>query len=114
VKLGQKGEGFAAKFLKKKGYKIIEQNFKTRIGEIDIIADDRGTLVFVEVKTRENLHYGQPFEAVHYFKKRKIAHVAMLYLKKLKEVPPCRFDVVSVYYENGRPECELIRDAFEV
>jgi putative endonuclease len=114
VKLGQKGEGLAAKFLKKKGYNIIEQNFKTRIGEIDIIADDRGTLVFVEVKTRENLHYGQPFEAVHYFKKRKIAHVAMLYLKKLKEVPPCRFDVVSVYYENGRPECELIRDAFEV
>ena len=114
MSLGQKGEGFAETFLRKKGYKVIEKNFKSRIGEIDIIAEDRGTLVFVEVKTRENLLYGQPFEAVNSRKKRKIANVAMLYLKKLKEIPPCRFDVVSVYYENGRPECELIQDAFEM
>lgn len=114
MKLGERGEGLAVRFLKKKGYKIITQNYRTRIGEIDIIAMDEGTLVFVEVKTRESIAYGKPFEAVDYVKKRKIANVALLYLKKLKEIPPCRFDVVSIYYERGAPDCELIRDAFEV
>lgn len=114
MNLGDKGEGLAASYLRKNGYKIIKQNFKTRIGEIDIIAMEEDTLVFVEVKTRESIAYGKPFEAVNYFKKRKIANVAMLYLKKLNEIPPCRFDVVSIYYDRGKPECELIRDAFEV
>ena len=114
MKLGEKGEGLAVTYLRKKGYKIITRNYKTRIGEIDIIAMEEDTLVFVEVKTRESIAYGKPFEAVDYFKKRKIANVAMLYLKQLKEVPPCRFDVVSIYYEEGNPECALIRDAFEV
>lgn len=114
MKLGEMGEGLAVTFLKKKGYKLITQNFKTRIGEIDIIARDGDTLVFVEVKTRESIAYGKPFEAVDYFKKRKIANVALLYLKKLKEIPPCRFDVVSIFFDQGRPECELIRGAFEV
>jgi putative endonuclease len=114
MKLGEKGEGLAVKFLKKNGYKIIKRNYKTPLGEIDIIANDRGTLVFVEVKTRESLEYGHPFESVNTYKRHKIANVAMLYLKKLKDVPPCRFDVVSIFYEHGRPECELIRDAFEL
>lgn len=114
MRLGQKGEGVAVKYLKKKGYKIIEQNFKTRIGEIDIIAEDRGTLAFIEVKTRESIEFGWPFEAVTKFKRRKIANVAMLFLKKLKEVPACRFDVVSIYFGAGKPEIELIRDAFEI
>ncbi len=114
MNLGERGEGLAAGFLKKKGYKILVQNFRTRIGEIDIIARDNMTLVFVEVKTRESLEYGRPFESVNIHKRRKIANVALLYLKKLREIPPCRFDVVSVYYDKGRPEFELIKDAFEV
>jgi putative endonuclease len=114
MKLGEIGEGLAVKFLKKKGYKIIKQNYRTRIGEIDIIAREGDTLVFIEVKTRESIAYGRPFEAVDYFKKRKIANVALLYLKQLKEIPPCRFDVVSIYFDQGSPACELIRDAFEV
>jgi putative endonuclease len=114
VKLGEKGEGLAVKFLQKKGYRIIRQNFRTSLGEIDIIAEDGDILVFVEVKTRESLYYGRPFESVNARKKRKIAGTAMLYLKRYEELPPCRFDVVSVYRENGRYECELIRDAFEV
>ncbi|GBD96573.1 MAG TPA: YraN family protein [Nitrospirae bacterium] len=114
MRLGQKGEELAVKYLRKKGYKIIKQNFKTRIGEIDIIANDGGTLVFVEVKTRESIAYGMPFEAVNSYKRRKIANVALLYLKKIKEVPPCRFDVVSLYYDHGKPEFNLIKDAFEV
>ena len=113
MRLGEKGEGVAVKFLRKRGYKIIVQNFKTRIGEIDIIARDGETLAFIEVKTRESIEYGRPFEAVNRFKKKKIVNVALLYLKRFKEIPPCRFDVVSIYYENGRPEVELITDAFE-
>ena len=114
MKLGQKGEGLAVKYLKNKGYKIIEQNYKTPIGEIDIIAKDGGILVFIEVKTRESLRHGKPFESINSYKRNKIARVALLYLKRLKDVPPCRFDVMSIYYEHGRPECELIKDAFEI
>ncbi len=114
MKLGQRGEDLAAAYLQKKGYKIIQRNFKTLIGEIDIIARDRDVLVFIEVKTRESLEYGHPFESVNKNKKRKIANVAMLYLKRLKDIPPCRFDVVSVYYEQGRAEFNLIQDAFEM
>ncbi|HDH53078.1 MAG TPA: YraN family protein, partial [Nitrospirae bacterium] len=75
MRLGQKGEELAVKYLRKKGYKIIKQNYKTKIGEIDIIANDGGTLVFVEVKTRESIAYGMPFEAVNSYKRRKIANV---------------------------------------
>jgi len=114
VKLGQKGEGLACKFLEQKGYRIISRNFKTSLGEIDIIAKDKDALVFIEVKTRENLQYGQPFESVTRYKRRKIANVAMLYLKKLEEVPECRFDIVSIYHKMGNPVFELIKDAFEV
>ena len=113
MKLGEMGEGLAVKFLKKKGYRIVEQNYKTNIGEIDIIAFDAEVLVFIEVKTRESIGFGLPFEAVNRRKRRKISNVALLYLKRFDDLPQCRFDVVSIYYENGRPECELIRDAFE-
>ncbi|MBI4687390.1 MAG: YraN family protein [Nitrospirae bacterium] len=113
MRLGREGEELAIKFLKKNGYKIIEQNYKTPLGEIDIIAKDGETLTFIEVKARESLQFGQPFEAVNYTKRKKITKVALSYIKKLKEVPPCRFDVMSVYFKEGRPEVELIRDAFE-
>ena len=114
MKLGEEGERLAVEFLKEKGYKIIRQNYKTPIGEIDIIASDGDTLVFIEVKTRESIEYGLPFEAVNKAKKRKIANVALLYLKKLKEIPACRFDVVSIFYEDRRPKFDLIKDAFEL
>ncbi|MBI4697604.1 MAG: YraN family protein [Nitrospirae bacterium] len=114
MKLGQKGEELAVKFLKRKGYRIIEQNYRTSMGEIDIIARDKDTIVFVEVKARESLVYGLPFEAVNNVKKRKIANAALLYLKRFKQVPPCRFDVMSICYENEKPRFELIKDAFEI
>lgn len=113
MKLGEKGEGLAVKFLKKKGYRIVEQNYKTNIGEIDIIAFDGSVLVFIEVKTRESIGFGLPFESVNRRKRRKIINVALSYLKRFEDLPQCRFDVVSIYYENGRAECELIQDAFE-
>ena len=114
IKLGEQGEELAVKFLKKKGYKIKGCNDKTKLGEIDIIARDGDTLVLIEVKTRESLEYGHPFEAVNARKRKKIANVALLYLKKFEELPPCRFDIVSIFMNNGKAECELIKDAFEV
>ncbi|MBC8413016.1 YraN family protein, partial [bacterium] len=107
MRLGQKGEEFAVKFLLTQGYRIIEKNYKNAIGEIDIIAGDGSVLVFVEVKTRESIQYGHPFEAVNRRKRKKIANVALIYLKKFDQLPQCRFDIVSVYYDNGVPDCEL-------
>jgi putative endonuclease len=114
MKLGEKGEKLAVKFLRQKGYVIKERNYKTPLGEIDIIAGDGESLVFIEVKTRESLEYGQPFESVNRHKRKKLAQVAMLYLKRFEDIPPCRFDIVSIFINNGKPECELIKDSFEI
>lgn len=111
--LGCRGEAFGKAFLKRKGYRILEENYRTPVGEIDIIAREGETVVFVEVKTRESGRFGHPFEAVDIRKQKKISGAALLYLKNLKTIPPCRFDVVSVYEGCGGFEAEHIRDAFE-
>ena len=113
MSLGSYGEEFGKLFLMKKGYKIIKQNYTTPLGEIDIIARDGDTLVFVEVKTRESWRFGLPYEAVDRRKQRKIANVALLYLKRFREIPPCRFDVISISEIGGELSAELIEDAFE-
>ncbi len=115
MSLGSHGEEFGKLFLIKRGYKIIEQNYTTPLGEIDIIARDGDTLVFVEVKTRESGRFGRPFEAVDRRKQRKIANVALLYLKRFRELPACRFDVLSISLSGvaGDLRAELIQDAFE-
>lgn len=112
--LGTKGEDLAIKFLKKKGYRIIARNYKTFIGEIDIIAEDGNTTVFIEVKTRTDDSFGYPFEAVNKRKRKKLKNLALLYLKKKGEESPVRFDVLSIFYmDNGKKEIEHIKDAFE-
>ena len=91
------GEEKASKFLKKKKYKIIERNFKNSIGEIDIIARIKQTVVFVEVKARESDRFGLPCEAVGHFKQNKIRLVAQSYIKlKRLEKFEIRFDVIEV------------------
>ncbi|MFH0933017.1 MAG: YraN family protein [Nitrospirota bacterium] len=113
--LGIKGENLAVKFLKEKGYRIIARNYKTPIGEIDIIAQDGTTTVFIEVKTRTDEFFGQPFEAVNKRKRQKLKNVALFYLKRHERAFPVRFDVLSIFYrENGKKEIEHIKDAFEV
>jgi len=113
--LGSEGEDLAVRFLKKKGYVILERNYKNVIGEIDIVARDGNTMVFVEVKTRANNTFGYPFEAVTRNKIRKIKNLALLYLKKHKKEFPVRFDVVSIFRSRaGAEEIEHIKDAFEV
>ena len=84
--MGKKGEAIACAYLKKKGYKIVEQNYKNKIGEIDIICKDGEELVFVEVKTRSTYRFGLPREAVNEWKQNKIHNVAMVYLMKNKLV----------------------------
>jgi putative endonuclease len=112
--LGKEGEELAVRFLKKEGYRIIDKNYRTPFGEIDIIADDGGVLVFVEVKTRSGDVFGFPFEAVDRRKRDKIRKVALCYLKKIRKEPPARFDVLSIDFEDGEKTIDHIKDAFEV
>jgi putative endonuclease len=95
--LGREGEDRAAQFLKKQGYKILERNYSTPQGEIDLIALHRGEVVFVEVKTRTNDAYGAPELAVNPRKQQRMIKAALGYIKykKLHQVP-CRFDVVAI------------------
>jgi putative endonuclease len=113
--LGTKGEDLAVRFLKEKGYGIIKRNYKTPVGEIDIIAKDGKTLVFIEVKTRIDVSFGYPFEAVDKRKRQKLKNLALLYLKSQGKEFSVRFDVLSIIcMDNGKKEIEHIKDAFEV
>jgi putative endonuclease len=114
-KFGEKGEAIAVRQLKKKGYKIIETNYRTRLGEIDIIAKEKNTIVFVEVKTRRSVHFGNPKQAVTPLKQRKISMVALYYLKTTGQNDArARFDVVSIISNRDKPQVEIIKDAFEL
>ena len=95
--LGDYGEKLAAKYLKKHKYKILEQNYTCPIGEIDIIAKDKGTLVIVEVKTRTSKLYGAPAEAVDEYKQRKLHRLGLYYQRSKRMFDmPIRFDVIEV------------------
>jgi putative endonuclease len=114
-KFGEKGEVLAARHLKKKGYRIIETNYRTKLGEIDIVAQDRDTLVFVEVKSRRSWRFGNPKAAVTPSKQRKISMVALHYLKATRRSnASARFDVVAVTLTRDKPQIEIIKNAFEL
>ena len=80
--LGTKGENLAVRFLIEKGYSVVQRNHRTPFGEIDIIAQDGDTIVFIEVKTRRDTFFGYPFEAVTKRKINKLKNSALFYLKK--------------------------------
>ena len=109
---GKRSEVIASDYLKKKGYKILELNYKNKVGEIDIIAKDKDYIVFVEVKARMSQAFGHPFEAIDEIKQQKIHSVASLYMVKNKKYGSlCRFDAISILgLEN--PEITHIIDAF--
>jgi len=112
---GKKSESIAARHLKKNGYRILHQNYRTKLGEIDIIAKDKDTIVFVEVKARRSDHFGDPKWAVTPKKQRKISMVALYYLKAMKQSnEKARFDVVSIRSANDNPEIEIVKNAFEL
>jgi putative endonuclease len=115
LSLGKKGEALAIAQLKVLNYKILEQNFKCPLGEIDIVARDRSTLVFIEVKTRATRDFGGPAAAVNERKQRQLSKAALAYLKqkKLFDVP-ARFDVVAIEILPTAPRIEVIRNAFDL
>jgi putative transposase len=111
--LGDQGEDLAAAALKKQGYKILERNFVTPLGEIDLIAREGKTVVVVEVKTRKSTRFGSPQEAVSVTKQQRLRRLADYYLKakRLTEAP-VRFDVVAVTLAGDVPQVEIIQNAF--
>lgn len=114
--LGEQGEAAAAKFLKRKGYKIVARSDSGKFGELDIVAVDKRTVVFVEVKTRRSALKGHPVEAVDEKKRRKITSLAVGYLKRhgLSECPS-RFDIIAITWPEGvkKPTIEHFENAFD-
>jgi putative endonuclease len=97
IELGKLGEGLARRALEARGYAVLATRYRTRFGEIDIICDDAGTIVFVEVKARRTRRYGSAAEAVTARKRRRIAAMALDYLAWTGRVEArCRFDVVAI------------------
>jgi len=114
IKKGREGEALAVKFLKKKGYKVLEKNFRTRFGEIDIIAVDHGTLAFVEVKARAGARFGSPMEAVGARKQSHLTLAANIYMEEHGIIDKSvRFDVVGILGEGPEAQIELLRNAFD-
>jgi len=113
---GKFGEDCAAKFLEAKGYSIVARNFRIRSAEIDIIAQLDNLIIFVEVKTRSNIRYGLPSEAVDFRKQKKIIKAAGVFLQDENFCNcACRFDVVEIYLNGERvEEVNHIENAFEV
>lgn len=114
---GDEGEELAVEFLKGKGFEILERNYRYGKGEIDIIANDpaKGFLVFVEVKSRKNLEFGEPEYAITLKKIKQIKKIAELYLyeKNIKEAD-CRFDVVAILFgQSAKPLINYYENAFE-
>jgi putative endonuclease len=116
VVLGKSGENYACWELERLGYEILERRYRTRVGEIDIVARDRGTLVFIEVKARRSGRFGPPAEAVGARKRLKLMQMASSYIfaKRLSN-DRCRFDVVSVTFGAGErlPKIEIFKAAFD-
>jgi putative endonuclease len=113
---GKRGEDAACEELQRRGYVILDRRFRTRRGELDIVARDGATVVFVEVKARTRGSFGHGFDAITWQKRRRLAYLAAAYLfeKKLGS-PPCRFDVVAVSEGGGASRIvELIQGAFEI
>lgn len=106
--LGKSGEELAEKYLKKIGYEIIGKNFRTKYGEIDIIAKEKKTFVFVEVKTRKNTVYGAPQFAVTGYKQKHLALAALTFIKKKILNSDYRFDIIAICSD----KIEHIKNAF--
>ena len=113
--LGQEGERIAERYLTKKGYRVVERNYRCPVGEVDLIALDRRVIVFVEVKTRHDRSFGGPLESVDPRKQRKMIKAALFFLSKHKlHQRDARFDVVGISFAGRSPMVEHIENAFEV
>jgi putative endonuclease len=114
VAFGKTGEDLACLELERRGYAILARRYRRRGGELDIVAKDGATLVFVEVKARDSRDFGEAAEAVTFYKRRRITHLALDYMMRhhLNDCP-CRFDVVSIHFDAGRPIVDIFQNAFD-
>jgi putative endonuclease len=116
ITLGKSGETYACLELERRGYAILDRRYRTRAGEIDVVARDGDTLVFIEVKARRSTRFGAAVEAITGQKRRKLMHMASLYIlaRRLGHAR-CRFDVVTVTFGTGErlPKIEVIKSAFD-
>ncbi len=114
--LGRWGEDLAAEYLRRKGYRILAANWRCRLGELDLVAEDGTYLCFVEVKLRKNTAYGPAAASVDRRKQEKLRAAAMLYLSRYPTDLQSRFDVVEIYAPQGveteKPELFQLEDAF--
>ncbi|MEE0914232.1 MAG: YraN family protein [Ruminococcus sp.] len=114
--IGDKGEEYAVKHLKKQGYKIVVRNYRKRYGEIDIIAENKEYIVFVEVKTRHENSMTQPVDAVDKRKRMRLIKTASAFLSENETEKFCRFDVCEVYVKSENLKLisiNYIENAFE-
>lgn len=111
---GRAGEELAVAFLTEKGLRVRDRNFRCPGGEIDLICEDRGVLVFVEVKTRSGAERGEPGQAVDRAKKARLIRAASMYLSRNRAWSrPCRFDLVSVLFLDGETVVEHWEDIID-
>jgi putative endonuclease len=116
IVLGKTGEDLACRELCRQGYAILARRYRTRYGEIDIVARDGSTIVFVEVKARTDDRYGNPLEAITLHKQARITAMAQDYVVRRGLMgAPCRFDVVAVTFGDlpGRAKVEVVKSAFD-
>lgn len=115
IRTGRCGEDLAVAHLRKEGYQIVTQNYRCLYGEVDIIALDGDTIVFIEVKSRRSETFGQPQDAVGPKKQRKLSRISLHYLQQKRlEGHNARFDVVSVRMSPDGNRIDLIRNAFNL
>ena len=112
IEIGRLGEEIACREIRKRGYRIIERNYKSRLGEIDLIAMDGDVLVFIEIKTRRSsIDYAK--EAIDKRKRKRLSKLALAYIKaKRYDNIKVRFDVIAISIKNNKPYIEVIKDAF--
>jgi putative endonuclease len=114
VCLGKTGEDLACRELERRGYAILARRYRRRGGELDIIAQDGQTLVFVEVKARGDRAFGNAAQAVTMLKQRRMTRLAIDYVTRHRlEGRPCRFDVVAIHIDSGCPVVEVFPNAFD-
>ncbi len=112
---GQEGERLAARFLEDQGFRILDRNYRNRLGEIDIVAEDKGVIVFVEVRTLKASAGHSPEETIQWKKQQRISRTAQAYIQyKRLEDRPARFDVIAVTFDGTRSALRHIPDAFEM
>jgi putative endonuclease len=110
VKRGAEAEAMAAAFLERKGLRVIERNYRCRLGEIDLVAREGATTVFVEVRQRASSAFGGAAASITAAKRQRLVRAARHYLSRLRTLPQCRFDALLI--EGDPPHIDWIRDAF--